>query len=119
MWGPNGFTNTIHEMAVRPGGVWRFIMHGPDGTDYPNYIVFDEIVRPERLTYAHGIDANNPPEFHVTVTFEEESRGTRVTLRLVTETAEACDKIKASGAVEGGKQTLNRLEVYLKTMASA
>jgi uncharacterized protein YndB with AHSA1/START domain len=30
-WGPNGFTTTIHEMDVRPGGAWRFIMHGPDG----------------------------------------------------------------------------------------
>ena len=29
-WGPKGFTNTIQEMDVRPGGVWRFIMHGPD-----------------------------------------------------------------------------------------
>src|SRR4051794_34340238 len=35
-WGPRGFTNTIHEMDVRPGGTWRFVMHGPDGTDYPN-----------------------------------------------------------------------------------
>jgi uncharacterized protein YndB with AHSA1/START domain len=33
-WGPNGFTNTIHEMDVRPGSVWRFVMHGPDGVDY-------------------------------------------------------------------------------------
>src|SRR5262245_36352617 len=37
-WGPNGFTNTIHEMDVRPGGVWRFTMHGPAGVDYPNRI---------------------------------------------------------------------------------
>ena len=35
-WGPNGFTNTIHAMDVKPGGVWRFIMHGPDGTHYPH-----------------------------------------------------------------------------------
>ena len=42
-WGPNGFTNTIHEMDVRPGGVWRFVMHGPDGVDYANKIVFGEI----------------------------------------------------------------------------
>jgi len=35
-WGPDGFTNTIQEMDVRPGGVWRFVMHGPDGVDYPN-----------------------------------------------------------------------------------
>src|SRR5207253_3226800 len=35
-WGPNGFTTTMQEMDVRPGGVWQFIMHGPDGRDYPN-----------------------------------------------------------------------------------
>src|SRR2546430_11151240 len=48
-WGPRGFTNTIHEMDVRPGGVWRFTMHGPDGVDYLNRIVFIEVARPERL----------------------------------------------------------------------
>ena len=50
-WGPKGFTNTIHEMDVRPGGVWRFVMHGPDGVDYQNKIVYIEIVKPERLVY--------------------------------------------------------------------
>ena len=49
-WGPNGFTNTIHEMDVRPGGVWRFVMHGPDGVDYNNKIVYIEVVKPERLS---------------------------------------------------------------------
>jgi uncharacterized protein YndB with AHSA1/START domain len=48
-WGPIGFTTTTHEMDVRPGGVWRFTMHGPDGRDYKNRIVYTEIVRPERL----------------------------------------------------------------------
>lgn len=60
-WGPNGFTNTIHEMNVKPGGVWRFIMHGPDGTDYPNKILFIEVVKPERLVYTHGSDEDNDP----------------------------------------------------------
>lgn len=50
-WGPNGFTNTISEMSVKPGGTWRFVMHGPDGTDDPNKIVFLEVVKPERLVY--------------------------------------------------------------------
>ena len=40
-WGPNGFTTTTSEFDFRPGGVWRFVMHGPDGTDYPNLIVFE------------------------------------------------------------------------------
>jgi uncharacterized protein YndB with AHSA1/START domain len=35
-WGPRGFTATIHTMDVRPGGEWKLILHGPDGTDYPN-----------------------------------------------------------------------------------
>jgi uncharacterized protein YndB with AHSA1/START domain len=55
-WGPRGFTTTVHEMDVRPGGVWRFTMHGPDGTDYPNRVVYDEVVAPERLVYTHGAD---------------------------------------------------------------
>jgi uncharacterized protein YndB with AHSA1/START domain len=68
-WGPKGFTNTIHEMDVRPGGVWRFVMHGPDGVDYQNKIVFIEVVKPERLVYDHV----SGPKFHVTVTFTEQA----------------------------------------------
>ena len=48
-WGPNGFTTTIQEMDFRRGGVWTLVMHGPDGTDYPNYSTFQEIVYPERI----------------------------------------------------------------------
>ena len=73
MVGPNGFTTTIHEMDVQVGGVWRFIMHGPDGTDYPNKIVYREIVKPERLVYDHGDD--NDPLIHTAS--EPRSRSSR------------------------------------------
>ena len=53
-WGPRGFTTTTHKMEVRPGGVWRFVMHGPDGRDYQNKIVFIEVLKPERLVYRHA-----------------------------------------------------------------
>ena len=56
------FTTTTHEIDVRPGGVWRFIMHGPDGVDYPNKIVYLEIAKPERLVYDHG-DEGQPEYF--------------------------------------------------------
>lgn len=39
-WGPRGFTTTTKTMEFRPGGVWDHVMHGPDGKDYPNKIVF-------------------------------------------------------------------------------
>jgi uncharacterized protein YndB with AHSA1/START domain len=53
-WGPDGFTTTTHAFEFRAGGVWRFVMHGPDGRDYENRITFDEIVPPERIVYHHG-----------------------------------------------------------------
>ena len=43
-WGPNGFTNTISTMDVKPEGEWDLTMHGPDGTDYKNKSIFKEIV---------------------------------------------------------------------------
>jgi uncharacterized protein YndB with AHSA1/START domain len=39
---------------MRPGGVWRFVMHGLDGRDYHNRVTYQEIVPPERLVYRHG-----------------------------------------------------------------
>lgn len=115
-WGPRGFTSTIQEMDVRPGGVFRLTMHGPDGTDYPNRIVFTEVVRPERLVYWHG-DDNDPQQFHVTVTFEEDGYRTSLTLRSLFPTAEARDfVVEKHDAIEGGKQHLERLAEHLATM---
>ncbi len=53
-WGPTGFTTTTHEFTFAPGGVWRLVMHGPDGTDYPTRIVFREIDPPSRIVYENG-----------------------------------------------------------------
>ena len=109
-WGPNGFTNTIHEMNVRPGGVWRFVMHGPDGVDYPNKIVYEEIVKPERLVYSHV----SGPKFQTTVTFDEQGGKTKLTMRMLFDTAAEHDKaVKVFGAVEGAKQTFERLAEHL------
>ena len=60
-WGPSGFTTTTHKMEVKPGGVWRFVMHGPDGRDYQNKITYLEVVPPERLVYRHGGDEDLEP----------------------------------------------------------
>src|SRR5262245_55538776 len=66
-YGPTGFTVTTHEMNFADKGVWRFTMHGPDGKDYLNKIVFYKVVRPERLEFSNGDD--NGEQFRVTVTF--------------------------------------------------
>ncbi len=93
-------------------------MHGPDGTDYPNHIVFEEVVRPERLVYTHGGGSDGKDaQFRSTVTFAEQGGKTRVTMRAVFPTAAARDHVvQEYGAIEGGKQTLERLAEYLATM---
>ncbi len=112
-WGPNGFTSTIYEMDVRPGGVWRFVMRGPDGVDYQNKFVYEEIVKPERIVYSHV----SGPLFHATVTFVDEGGKTRVTVRMLFESAKERENVvKKYGAIEGLNQNLDRLVGQLAKM---
>lgn len=114
-WGPDGYATTTHEMDVRPGGVWRFNMHAPDGTDYRDWVEYVEVVEPERLVYHHGeeVDGKMAGAFHVTVTFVERAGKTTVTMTTVFATAEEREATVAFGAVELGKQTLARLAAHL------
>jgi len=115
-WGPNGFRTTVYEMDVRMGGVSRYMMHGPDGTDYPNKVEYIEVVKPEKLVYRHSNDGElkkDPQCFHVTITFEAVQGKTLVTLRSLFPTAEQFEAAKQYGAVEGGQQTLARLDAFL------
>ncbi|HEX4488980.1 MAG TPA: SRPBCC domain-containing protein [Terriglobales bacterium] len=112
-WGPNGFTTTTYEMDFRPGGVWRFMMHGPDGTDYPNRITYEEIVEPERIVYSHGGD-DTPVDHKVSAIFTDLGDKTSLSFRMVFNSKEERDHIaKTYGAVEGGNQTLARLAGYV------
>ena len=117
-WGPRSFTITTLAIDVRPGGMWRYVMHAPDGTDYDNRITFRELVPPERIVYAHDSDKDDDPEqFLVTVTFREEGGKTRLTMRMVFPTAAQREANVAFGAVEIGYGTLAHLAEHLETMS--
>lgn len=119
-WGPDGFTTTTQEFEFRPGGVWRFIMHGPDGTDYPNRIEYREIVPGERIVYLHGERDADPNAFVSTITFVDRGAATEVTLRAEFKTRALRDEVvERYGAIEGGRQTLGRLAVYVPTLSAA
>ena len=107
-WGPKGFTNTFHEFDWRPGGHWRFIMHGPDGTDYLNHNAFEEIVPQERIVLSHL----TAPEFQLTATFEEIDGRTKVTWRQVFKETAAFERAK-SYLIEANEQNFDRLTALL------
>lgn len=113
-WGPNGFTTTTRTFEFSEGGVWEFTMHGPDGTDYPNWIQWMEIRAPEVIVLRHGEGPDDPEQFSSTFFLEETTDGTRVTLRSEFKTKELRDRaVKEYGAIEGGNQTLDSLATYV------
>jgi uncharacterized protein YndB with AHSA1/START domain len=111
-WGPTGFTNTIQTMEVKPEGVWEFVMHGPDGTNYKNKSVFKEIVKPERIVFQHF-----NPNFLATINFTEEGGKTFLEWSMLFETKEQFEQVvKTFKADEGLKQNIVKLEAYLSKM---
>ena len=108
-WGPGGFTNTIHEFDLRPGGRWRFTMHGPDGADYPNEKEFTAVEPPQRIAFRHVQTAHS---FQMTMIFAEESGGTRLTWRMVFDSAADCVPVKSFIAT-ANEQNFDRLAAHL------
>jgi uncharacterized protein YndB with AHSA1/START domain len=104
-WGPNGFTSTFQTFELRPGGHWRFVMHGPDGADYPNENVFMEVVAPERVVLEHLSEDHH---FLMTITFTPQGNKTLVGWRQVFDTAAHKERI-AGVVAEANEQNLTRL----------
>jgi uncharacterized protein YndB with AHSA1/START domain len=121
-WGPRGFSTTVEEMDVRPGGHWRHTMRGPDGANYPNHSIFMEIVKPQRIVFSHGGHKEGGADIRFVSTWTFDALGggsqTKVTIHMVFPTAAARDVVvNEYGAIEGGKQTLERLAEHLPKMA--
>ncbi|TDW91663.1 SRPBCC family protein [Kribbella sp. VKM Ac-2566] len=115
-WGPEGFTTTTRAFEFRVGGVWDFVMHGPDGTDYAEWITWTEIVAPERIALLHGESRDDPNPFESVLTFVLDGAATRIEMRTVFRTKELRDEaVEKYGAIEGGRQTLSKLATYVSS----
>jgi uncharacterized protein YndB with AHSA1/START domain len=110
-WGPKGFRSTVEHFDPRPGGYWRFVMHGPDGTDCPNEILFREIVTRKRIVFDHL----GGHLFHVRIDFAEEAGGTRVTFRMQFPSAEHTARIR-DFVTNANEENFDRLEAELIRM---
>lgn len=112
-YGPKGFTTTNHHMDVRPGGEWRLTLHGPDGTDYFNHKVYEEVVPDERLVMKHV----TWPHHQMHVTFADAEGGTRVTVWMVFEEEADFQKVVLEHKAEKGlRENLDRLEEHIANL---
>ncbi len=113
-WGPEGFTTTTRAFEFRVSGEWDFVMHGPDGTDYQEWISWTEITPPERIALLHGEYGGDPNAFTSVLTFTPTGAATRIEMRTVFPTKELRDEaVETYHAIEGGQQTLSNLEAYV------
>jgi len=109
-WGPDGFTNTFDVCEFKPGGLWRFTMHGPDGSHYPNEAIFVAIESAHLVVIKH----TNQPHFQLTIRFEGTATGTVVTWQQEFESAEIAAAIKH--IVEpANEQNLSRWQAEVAT----
>lgn len=131
-WGPHQFTATVPTLDLRVGGAYRYVMHGPDGMEYPMSGTFTEVVPPERLVMA--IDLSDHPDWwfaqvmpeavenhhlldHVqTITFEEVGAQTRVTVTAHFATPEILACMAKLGMNEGWSQSLEKLTALLPAL---
>jgi len=113
-WGPDGFTTTTRSFEFRAGGEWDFVMHGPDGTDYQEWISWTEITPPERIALLHGESHDDANAFESVITFALDGPATRVEMRTLFPTKEMRDEVvEKYHAIEGGQQTLSHLDAYV------
>lgn len=111
---PQGCSIEFEKLDFRTGGDFVSVLTTPQGVGCHCKGTYLEIVEPERIVYSlgflygppAGMDPDWPAETVVTVTFENEGSGTKLTLHQTVSEALA----KRTGAYPSWLQMLDRLE---------
>lgn len=103
-WGPAGFTNTFSVCEFKNGGRWSFVMHGPDGNNYPNESVFADIEAPRKVVIQHVVE----PIFRLTIALAASATGTHVSWSQAFESADIASRVEHI-VVPANEQNLDRL----------
>ena len=108
-WGPKDFTNTFEAFEFREGGSWKFIMHGPDGSNFPNESLFGVLEPGKKIVIQHV----SQPHFTLSVSLLPSETGTRVLWVSVFEDPKVVAAIRHI-AEPGAEQNLDRLHMHLR-----
>jgi uncharacterized protein YndB with AHSA1/START domain len=109
-WGPNGFTNTIHDYDFRPNGNWHYTMHAPDGSDFINTCTFGGIIPNKKISFVHHLPMH---VFTMTMTFEAEQTGTLLTWNMDFEPNDTNTAVRPF-IEAANEQNFDRLDAFLR-----
>lgn len=112
-WGPRNVKTTVDKMEAKPGGIWRFVHHSDDGSEYGFHGVYHDVVAPERYVYTFEFEGMPGHVLLETITLEEQDGKTKLTDHAVFQTLEARDGMIQSGMEEGAAESMDRLEEFL------
>ena len=111
-WGPAGFTNTIHDFDLRPGGKWLFTMHGPDGKTYEQDKTFEEVIPGRKVSFRHHAPVHG---FRMEQTYSDEPGGaSRLDWRMRFDAPGELEKIR-DFIDKANEENFDRLQSHLQT----
>lgn len=116
-WGPHGFSDETSAREFKPGGHWKHTMIGPDGTRFSNFATYKEIEKEKRILLVNGGSKEDDEKgvgMRSEITFKALGDKTEITMRTILPTAEMRERVvKEFKAIEGGRQTLSRLNAHV------
>jgi uncharacterized protein YndB with AHSA1/START domain len=110
-WGPTGFLNDIEEFDFRAGGMWRFVMRGPDGSRYPMNKRFIRLEAPQLIVMDHLDPVHG---FRMFIVLHDAPNGTLLEWIMVFDHAEEAAKVRPF-VEPANEQNFDRLAAHLKT----
>jgi uncharacterized protein YndB with AHSA1/START domain len=115
-FGPHGWTLGVCQIDFRPGGAWRFVLRGLDGTEMGMRGVYQETTPPERFVSTESFDAY-PGESLNTFSFSEKDGKTTFTITVLYASGEIRDAVIRSGMERGAGECYDRLAAHLGGIA--
>ena len=114
-WGPEGFTNTIHEFDLKSGGNWKLTMHGPEKGNYENSSVFQTVIPNKIVSWTR----KSQPLFDMEIAFEKlDENKTQISFKMIFETVEECEKMRKFVETKN-EENFDRLEREIKNIKNS
>lgn len=114
--GPPGYTMPVCEIDLRPGGDWRYVWRGEDGTEMKTGGKTLEVDAPGRLVQTECWEMGSDCSHNTLLLTEHEGRTTQVQ-RMRFPTREIRDMVLQTGMADGVGMSYDRLAALLPTLA--
>ena len=115
-YGQEGWTLTVCEIDLRPGGNWRFVSKLPDGRAIGQHGIYREVTAPERIARTENWEDWNPGEVVTITTLAERVGQTDLVETTVFPSAEVRAMLLKAGLANGAGESYDRLDALLASI---